>query len=122
VTLSPISFVSKMLANAESLSIRGYHASNDLQPGEGFEPPTRALRKRCSLSQAAPRGPSEAHFISENGPGRPAPARLGSPSADNLVGNLSAAIRGAGETPGPAVPTHFMQGQLPSATDEDYEA
>src|SRR3989337_3317067 len=61
-----------------------------MEPGEGLEPPTRALRKRCSLSHLAPRHPDAPHFISEIHPGHPPAPSLGSPSADNLVGKWSA--------------------------------
>ena len=78
---------------------------------------TRALRKRCSLSHPAPHGPDEPHFISENGLGHPAAPQLGSPSADKLVGKLSATGTGQvtlDETLGRPLPPPVMDRRMPS--------
>lgn len=69
-----------------------------VEPAEGFEPPTRALRKRSSLSHHAPHGPDEPYFVSENRLHHPTAAQPVAPVADKLVGKLSATIGGPGET------------------------
>jgi len=85
----------------------------NLEPGEGFEPPTRALRKRCSLYHVTPHSPEEPHFISENRLHHPTSAQAVTPSADKLVGKLSATVGAPDETLGPAIATSVMTRQMP---------